>query len=101
MGLCRGVTRGHDFPGTESLWGGRITAGGRRTAGGAEKSQQRNKYFVQYSTFAFERPQVRTWGRQTCFFAGRHQTSLRPWVYEYICLVFNRVDSPGWKYCLL
>ena len=25
-------------------------------------------YFLQYSKFAFERPQVRTWGRQTCFF---------------------------------
>jgi len=27
------------------------------------------KYFLQYNTLAFERPKVRTWGRQTCFFA--------------------------------
>jgi len=26
-----------------------------------------SKYFLQYSIFASERPQVRTWGRQTCF----------------------------------
>jgi len=33
--------------------------------GGTRKSQQFRKYFLQYSTFASERPQVRTWGRQT------------------------------------
>ena len=43
----RGVTRGHNSP-------------------GAEKSQQCHKYFRQNSTFASERTQVRTWGRQTC-----------------------------------
>jgi len=32
---------------------------------GAEKSQQSHKYFLQYSTFAYERSQVPTWGRQT------------------------------------
>jgi len=37
------------------------------TAGSAEKSQQRHKYFLQYSTFASERHEVQTWGRQTCF----------------------------------
>jgi len=37
------------------------------TAGGAEISQKCHKYFLQYSTFASESPQVRTWGRQTCF----------------------------------
>jgi len=43
-------------------------AGGRQmTAGDAEKSQQSHKYFLQYSTFATGRPQVRKWGRQTCF----------------------------------
>ena len=30
-------------------------------------AQQCRKYFLQYSTFASERTQVRTWGRQTCF----------------------------------
>jgi len=51
----------------------RITMGalhyycGRRvTVWGAEKSQQCRNYFLHYSTFASERPQVRTWGRQTC-----------------------------------
>jgi len=29
---------------------------------GAEKSQQCRKYFLQYSRFTSERPQVRTWG---------------------------------------
>ena len=31
------------------------------------KSQQCHKYFLQYTTFDSERPQVRTRGRQTCF----------------------------------
>jgi len=47
--------------------------------GGAEKSQIYRKYFLQYSIFAFERPQVWKWGRQTCFLPGRHLTSLRSW----------------------
>jgi len=34
-----------------------------------ETSQQCHKYFFQYNTFASKRPQVRTWGRQTCFLA--------------------------------
>jgi len=42
--------------------------GGRITAGGAEKSQQCHNYFLHFSKFAFERPQVRMW--------GRHLTSL-------------------------
>jgi len=46
--------RGHKSPGAESLRGG-------------QKSQQCHKYFFQNSTFASERPQVRTWVRQTCF----------------------------------
>jgi len=69
--VTRGVTKGgqggHDSPGAESLWGRRITAGRQMTAEGAEKSQQCHKYFLQCSTFASERPQFRTWGRQTCF----------------------------------
>ena len=35
--------------------------------GGRQTSQQCHKYFLQFSTFASERPQVRTWGHQTCF----------------------------------
>jgi len=37
------------------------------TAWGAEKSQKCHKCFLQYSTFASERPQLRRWGHQTCF----------------------------------
>jgi len=48
------------YRGAESLRGRRMTAGG------AEKFQKCHKHFLQYSTFASERPQVRTWGRQTC-----------------------------------
>jgi len=42
------------LPGAKSLWGRR-------------KSQPYHKCFLQYSIFASERSQVRTWGRQTCF----------------------------------
>jgi len=41
---------GHNSPGAESLRGRRITAEG------AEKSQHCHKYFIQYSSFASERP---------------------------------------------
>jgi len=34
---------------------------------GGKKSQQCHKHFLENSTFASERPQVRTWGRQMCF----------------------------------
>ena len=61
-GVTTEVQGGRNSPGAESLWGRQITAGG------AEKSQQCHKYFLPYSSFASERPQVRTWGgRQTCF----------------------------------
>jgi len=50
----RGGGKEAQLPGAESLRG-------------AEKSQQYRKYFLQYSTFASERPPIRTWGRQTCF----------------------------------
>ena len=54
------------------------------TMGSAETSQPCLKYFVQYSIFASERPQVRTWGRQTCFCPGPHISSLRPCTH-YTC----------------
>jgi len=56
-----------------NLWGLELCLGGakptkappwRRDCPGAEKSQC-HKYFK--SIFAFEKPQGRTWGRQTCF----------------------------------
>jgi len=72
----RGETRGqweHNSPGAESLWGRRMTAGGD------EKSNQCHKYFLQYSTFASERFQARTWGRQTIPSCPRHHLiSFRP-----------------------
>ena len=37
------------------------------TTGSTEKSQHCSKYILQYSIYASERPQVRIWGRQTCF----------------------------------
>jgi len=51
-----GVKGRHNSPGDK------ITMGLRNDCGGAEKSQQCHKYFLQHSTFASERPQVRTWG---------------------------------------
>jgi len=33
----------------------------------SKTSQQCHKYFLQCSTFASKRPQLRTWGRHTCF----------------------------------
>jgi len=66
-GVMKGA-RGAEFPGR------------RITVWGAEKAQQCHKYFLQCSTFASERPQVRTWGRQTCLLSrGHHLTLLRPW----------------------
>jgi len=51
----------HNSPGVQLRWGREITVVG------AEKAQQCQKYFLQYTTFAPVRPQVRTWRRQACF----------------------------------
>jgi len=56
-----GGARGAQFPGR------RIIMGAPNHCGGLQKSQQFHIYFFQYSKFAFERPQVRTRGRQNCF----------------------------------
>jgi len=53
MGVTRGKG-GHNSQGAESLRGNR-------------KVPTKPQVFLQYSTFAFEKAQVRTWGRQTCF----------------------------------
>jgi len=50
------------------------------TVGGIEMSQQDHKYFLQHSTFAYEKPQVRTWGVKFASCPGCHLTLLRPWV---------------------
>jgi len=81
--VCRGVTKGgkvgtiprasNHCRGAQSLWGRRITAGG------VWKSQQYHTYFLQWSTFASERHQVRTWGAKLASGLGSHLTSLCPW----------------------
>jgi len=63
-GVTDGEQEGRNFPGANY--------------GGAEKSQQCHKYFLENSTFASERPQVRTRGRQTCCLPGIHLTQLPP-----------------------
>ena len=62
--------REHNSPGAESPWGRRLTGWS------AEKTQHCHKHFLQYRTFASERPQVETWGRQTCLLSRRHLTLL-------------------------
>ena len=59
-GVVRGVRRRAKFPAPDHCGGRRITVRG------AEKSQQCHKYFLQYSTFASERHQVRTRECQNC-----------------------------------
>jgi len=63
---------GAQFPGRRVTMGAPNHCSGRRMAVGgivprpeilAEKSQYYHKYFLQYTTFASERPQFRTWGR--------------------------------------
>jgi len=66
------VEEGHKSPGAELLWRRRITARD------AEKSQQCHKYFLQCSTFASERPQLRIWGAKFASFLGLHLTSVPP-----------------------
>jgi len=65
MGRMQGRNKGAQF------------SGRRITAGGAKK-QQCHKYFLQYSTFASEKHQVRTWGAKLASCPGRHVTPLRP-----------------------
>ena len=58
------MMRGENSPGGRQI---NYVMGRWMTAGGTIKSQQCHMYFLQYSTFASERPQVRTRGRQTSF----------------------------------
>jgi len=74
-GAYRGGQGGHNDPGAESLEN-------------AEKSLKCRKCFLQYSTFAPKRSQVRTWGHQTCLFPGRHLTWVHPWWYM-LCLAYK------------
>ena len=52
----------------KTQWGGKgAQFPGRRITARGLKYQQCHKHFFQNTTFASERRQVRTWGRQTCF----------------------------------
>jgi len=53
-------------PDTRSITRGHNASGDPESPVGGEKSQQCRKYFLHYSTFASERPLVRTSGRQNC-----------------------------------
>jgi len=73
--------RGCNSPGAESLWERQITVGGAEWfLGGYKKSQQchRQAYFLQYNSFASERLQFRTWGRQTCFLSPAPSNLVTP-----------------------
>ena len=59
--ICKDLARGSQFLGGQTTMGVPTHCGGRQT------SQQCHKYFLQFSTFASKRPQVRTRGHQTCF----------------------------------
>jgi len=71
--------------------GRRITMGVRNDCGERQKSQQCHKYFLQYSTFASARPQVRTWGAKFCSCPGRHLTSLCPCLLCVHFKIFERL----------
>jgi len=63
--LTRGITRaarGAQFPRRS------VTMGAPNDCRVAETSQQCHKHFLQYTIFTCKISQVRTWGRQTCFF---------------------------------
>jgi len=79
QGRNEGVARGVQFSGRRVAMGTPNHCGCRMVAGGAKKSQQCHKYFLQYSTFASERPQFRTRGAKLASCPGRHLTWLRPW----------------------
>ena len=81
QGRSDGGERGCNSPGAESLWERQIAVRGAEWfLGRAKKSQQchRQAYFLQYNSFASERPQFRTWGTKLASCPGRHLTSWRP-----------------------
>ena len=76
-----GGERGCNSPGAESLWERQIAVRGAEWfLGRAKKSQQchRQAYFLQYNSFASERPQFRTWGHQTCFLSRAPSNLVTP-----------------------
>jgi len=81
QGVTRGA-RGSQFPER------RVTMVAPNQCGGALKSQQCHKHFLQYSKFASEKPQFRTWGAKFASCPGRHPTSLRPWTHCHLGVHF-------------
>ena len=69
---CNEGARGEQFAGLQ------ITMGAPNHCEGRHKVPTISQYFLQYITFASERSQVRTWGRQTCFFPGAPSNLVTP-----------------------
>jgi len=74
---CHEGGKGAQFPGDRitmetSLWRRRITAWG------AEKSQQCHKYFLQYSTFASEKPDSNSVGGELLLAPGAIYNLITP-----------------------
>jgi len=79
---------------------------GRRaeSLGGTEKSQQCRKYFLQYSTFAPEKTEIRKWGRQTCFLPRAPSNLGTPldrtyadWVHTIVHPMHRSLTAVFWK----
>jgi len=69
--------------GTQIPWC-QITMGAPNHCGERRKSQQYHKCFLQCSTFASERPQVPTWGRQSCFLPQAPTNQACRWVMPFL-----------------
>jgi len=83
QGRKEGV-RGSQFPGR------------RITAWGSEKLPKCLKCFLQYSTFAFEKPQVRTRGHQTYFLHHGPSNPVTPLQKRQVnCIFVTLILSPG------
>ena len=65
--------------------------------GGPETSQQCHKYFVQYRSFASERPQAPTWGSQICFLARAQCTLVMPVCDDKLFLNHDAPQHPQHK----
>jgi len=70
----------------------------RHNSPDAEKSQQCHKHFLQYSTFAPERHQVRTWRRQTSFLPREPSNLVASlWAVACILMTRRRYIQPGFE----
>jgi len=82
LSWCRGVTKGgqgvNNSPGAESPWG-------------RQKVPTMSQILSSIRAFAFERPQVRTWGRQPCFLPQAPSNLVTPlsWCYQWLLCYSN------------